>query len=73
MHRIVQEVIVSQKTSRRLLECFSLHAHFVFMIIKPRYGQEDLVRREGCSGCDNSDASWQPLDVHDYFKDDWEP
>ena len=31
----LQEVIVSRKTSRNPLECFSLHGHFVFMIINP--------------------------------------
>ena len=34
--RTLQEVIVSRKTIRHLLECVALHAYFVFMIINPR-------------------------------------
>ena len=33
--KFLQEVIVSRKTSRNLLECFALHGHFVSMIINP--------------------------------------
>ena len=42
-YRTVQEVIVSRKTSRRLLECFALHEHFVFMIITPQNKSPEMA------------------------------